>query len=368
MKILHVLQFLGIGGLERIVLSLALTQQQMGHKVSLYVYDYEQTWVPYFRDQGLEVIVAVKPKKSGYDHHLWSKLKSIAQDYDIVHTHDLNPLMYYGPVRLMDGLTRKNYPMLIHTTHGLDHITNNPKTLLFEKIVGRFVDKMICVSPKVEQFYLQQIGLKPNRVRQIDNGVSTFQGTISSQMREDAKKIICEKHHLDIERPLLISIARVVPLKDQAFLMSCLQNHPRIQLLIVGPIDEEYHAQLKTLACKHIVLAGPQSEVQLYNMASDIYLSASTHEGIPVAVLEAMALETPCLVSDISGHLVLNTHSKSVETFKRGDTADFLSKLESMLGQDLSKLTSRARQTVEEHYSLKAMTQKYQEAYQEALC
>lgn len=368
MKILHVLQFLGIGGLERIVLSLALTQQELGHQVTLYIYDYEQTWVPYFRAQGLDVIVAATPKRPGYDIQLWSKLSSVASGYDIVHTHDLNPLMYYGPIRLGYTLLKKSSPRLIHTTHGLDHITNNPKSLHYEKIFARLADKIISVSPKVAQFYTQQIGLRPSRVLQIDNGVSTYQGPITVEMRRSAKKAVCEKHGLNVELPLLTSLARVVALKDQAFLMKNMIEKPSIQLLIVGPIDPEYHEQLKPLLREHIVLAGPQSEVQLYNMASDLYLSASTHEGIPVAVLEAMALETPCLVSDISGHLVLNTHAHAVETFKINDSDDFTSKLESILSRDLSKLTAQARNIVESHYSLKTMAQKYQQAYQEALC
>lgn len=71
--------------------------------------------------------------------------------------------------------------------------------------------------------------------------------------------------------------------------------------------------------------------VSEYNLGSDMYVSASTHEGIPVAVLEAMAVETPCLVSDIPGHMTLLKYGNHVLTYKLGNREDFLVKLDSML-------------------------------------
>ena len=47
MRIIHVAQFLGIGGLEKIVYHIALEQQKRGHHVEIYFYVYDRTGVKF---------------------------------------------------------------------------------------------------------------------------------------------------------------------------------------------------------------------------------------------------------------------------------------------------------------------------------
>ena len=97
-----------------------------------------------------------------------------------------------------------------------------------------------------------------------------------------------------------------------------------------------------------------------------MYVSASTHEGIPVAVLEAMAVETPCLISEIPGHMTLLQHGAYLETFKLDDTEEFLKKFD-LLFNNLDKtrvVAKMARKLVEDHYSVKKMVNSYLQAYE----
>lgn len=366
MRIIHVAQFLGIGGLEKIIYHIALEQQSRGHQVEIYIYDHERTWVEFFRKSGLTVITP-ELKSAGYDLKLLRRMSADLFDADIIHSHDLNPLMYLGPLNLWKKLTFQKKVKLVHTTHGLDHVENYPRGKLYQRIFSRLADKMVAVSEKIGKFYLDEIGLRASKVVVIQNGIATFKGAIDQTMRLEKKKWIATNHSLDLDRPIILSLSRVVPLKDQKFLMEAIKLRPHLQLIIAGPpSDQTYYDELKTLETENVKLIGSQDMVLDYNMGSDMYVSASTHEGIPVAVLEAMAVETPCLVSDIPGHMTLLKYGQYVQTYRLGDREDFLIKLDSMFKQynETMKAAAQARSLVEDHYSVKNMVNQYFQVYE----
>lgn len=366
MRIVHVAQFLGIGGLEKIVYHIALEQQKRGHQVEIYIYDYERTWVEFFRKSGLTVVTP-ELKKPGYDLDLLKRMNRNLFGADIIHSHDLNPLMYLGPLNLWKKLTFQKRPKLIHTTHGLDHVENYPRGKLYQKIFSRLADKMIAVSEKIGKFYREDIGLSAQKVVVIQNGISTYEGVIDEVLRSERKQWIAKRHDLDVNRPIILSLSRVVPLKDQKFLMAAFQKRPELQLIVAGPpSDEAYYEELKILENKNIKLIGSQELVLEYNMGSDMYVSASTHEGIPVAVLEAMAVETPCLISDIPGHVTLLKYGPYVQTYNIGDMNDFLAKLDSMSANysETMNTAKKARTLVDDHYSVKKMVNNYLQVYE----
>jgi glycosyltransferase involved in cell wall biosynthesis len=365
MKIIHVAQFLGIGGLEKIVYHLALEQQRRGHIVEIYIYDYERTWVDFFRQSGLTVITP-KLKKDGYDLQLLKRMNKDLFQADIIHGHDLNPLMYLGPLSLWKKLTFQKRPRLVHTTHGLDHIESYPRGKLYQQIFSRLADKIVGVSEKIGKFYIEDIKLSSKKVMVIPNGISTYDGIINDQLRQEKKAWIAKKHGLDVSRPIVLSLSRIVALKDQKFLILALKKRPDFQLIIAGPPSEQaYYDECKALEDKNIKMIGSQELVSEYNMGSDLYVTASTHEGIPVAVLEAMAVETPCLVSEIPGHLTLLKYGSFMETFTLNDTDEFLKKFDFMFSnkETTIKNAKEARKLVEKHYSVKEMVNQYFKVY-----
>lgn len=366
MRIIHVAQFLGIGGLEKIIYHIALEQQSRGHQVAIYIYDYERTWVEFFRKSGLTVITP-ELKKDGYDFKMLRRMSADLFDADLIHSHDLNPLMYLGPLNLWKKLTFQKSVKLIHTTHGLDHVEHYPHGKLYQQIFSRLADKIVAVSEKIGNFYLNEIGLNASKVVVIQNGIATFKGSIDSSMRLEKKESIAATHGLDLKRPIILSLSRVVPLKDQKFLMEAIKFRPQLQLIIAGPpSDLAYYDELKKLEDENIKLIGPQEMVLEYNMGSDMYVSASTHEGIPVAVLEAMSVETPCLISDIPGHMTLLKYGQYVQTYNIGDREDFLKKLDTMFQHydETLKAATQARSLVEAHYSVSNMVNQYFQVYQ----
>lgn len=364
MKIIHITQFLGIGGLEKIIYHLIGEQQKLGHEVSLYVYDHDREWVPFFRESGIEVITP-KVKKPGIDFNLFKRFNSDLMNADIIHSHDMNPLVYLIPIIFLRKLLLLRVPKLIHTTHGMAHIERVPRYKYIEKYLSPFADKIICVSKKIENLYKHELAINSRKLITIENGIKTYDGEIDKRLRKEKRDWLIKRHQLNANLPILLCLSRVLPLKDQKFLIEIIKNRPEYQLIIAGPAsDEIYYNELQKLKASNIHLVGPQDKVADYNLGSDLFVSASTHEGIPVAVLEAMSVETPVLVSEIPGHLTLNQHGNCINTFKLNEPQDFLQKLDVILKVENVAQIKLARQVVENHFSVKKMVSEYLHQYQ----
>ncbi len=362
---MHIAQFLGIGGLEKIIFHLAIEQMRLGHEVSVYIYDWEREWVSFFRESGINVITPPL-KKEGYDFSLLRRIKHDIKGQDIIHTHDLNPLMYLAPIKAMSILS-KLHPKLIHTTHGLDHLENYPRSNFYEKMVSPLADQIIGVSQSVYDYYTTKLGIPKHKVHRVDNGVQIFDNKVTTELKSAKKKELCNKYNLDESKPIISNVARVVPLKDQAFLMNEISKNKNVQLLIIGPSgDEKYYKSLESLQTENCKMTGGQSGINDLLLGSDLFVSASTHEGIPVAVLEAMGISTPCLISDIPGHSIIKDKApRSVCTYKLGSSEDFNIKLNEILSstQKQDELAQYGKEAVINHFSVMAMNKHYLEIY-----
>jgi glycosyltransferase involved in cell wall biosynthesis len=366
MKIIHVTQFLGIGGLEKIIFHLILEQKKAGHQVQLYVYDYDRDWVDYFKKNNIEVILP-PVKSSGIDFFLFMRMNHDLMNCDVIHSHDMNPLFYLGPLVRLRRLLFLKTPKYVHTTHGMAHIERVPRYRYFEKILAPLADKIICVSKKLGNFYIENLKINSNKIRVIENGIKTLDETISPELKLEKKSWLVSRHNLNLEQPIFICLSRVLPLKDQLFLVKAFAKRPNYQLLIVGPCaDDSYLKELIQNKSANTYIVGAQELVNDYNLGSDVFVSASTHEGIPVAVLEAMACETPSLVSKIPGHLTLNQYGNVLEFFELLDTEYFLKASDKILANKIeyTQKAIEARKVVEENFSVKKMVNEYLEEYQ----
>lgn len=364
LKILHLTQFLGVGGLEKVLLLLIQEQLKAGHEVELMVYDYERSWVDYFRDQGIKVITDYQ-KAKGYDRKLLSFIASQLAGVDVLHTHDLNPLMYAAPLKFLKKLNLKTFPHLIHTAHGMDHLNKRPVTKIYEKLCSRMTNATIGVSSAVCDYYLK-LGVNSRKVVNINNGTRMLE---SFDHKNLSREKLQKEFNLPPNRKIWVSVARVLPLKDQKLLCELALRLPDIELFLVGPSgDDEYWNQLKVSLAPNVHMTGARSDINELLLAADFFISASRHEGIPIAVLEAGAAAIPCVLSDIPGHQVIQKDrpEQIAVFFKAGDVNDLEQKAREMQNDEqlARSLARNLHQHVKENFSSYQMYQNYLQVYQ----
>lgn len=123
------------------------------------------------------------------------------------------------------------------------------------------------------------------------------------------------------DRPLLVSIGRLVPEKGYPDLLAAFtelrRTHPQAALVIAGagPLEEQLRTHIDGLSLQgHAHLIGLCRDVPHLLAAADIYVGASHSEGLPLSLLEAMAAGLPVVTTDVgdigavvvdgTGHLV----------------------------------------------------------------
>ncbi len=126
---------------------------------------------------------------------------------------------------------------------------------------------------------------------------------------------------------LLCCVAQIVRSKDQETLIKAVAKVEEVHLVLAGAVrDEGYKKELDALIKKlqvgnRVHMIGSYTDVnKLLNASNGLVLPTSTYkgheEGCPMAVLEAMASGTTCIVSDVAGNRDLIQHGKTGLVFK----------------------------------------------------
>jgi glycosyltransferase involved in cell wall biosynthesis len=168
-------------------------------------------------------------------------------------------------------------------------------------------------------------------------------------------------------------LSRLIPIKNPQTVLAAVAacDVPGTELVVVG--DGELRSELEDLADGEslrgrVTFTGmvERNEVYRHMAAADVCVSASRGEGLPVAVLEAMACGCPVVLSDIAPHREIAAGTAFIPLVDPDDVAGFtreIQRIANLSPAERATLGSDCRQIVERRYSLKAMHEKYVPIY-----
>jgi glycosyltransferase involved in cell wall biosynthesis len=166
-------------------------------------------------------------------------------------------------------------------------------------------------------------------------------------------------------------VSRIVPEKRQLDLIAAYAaaRSPDWKLVLVGGLDETAYSRKvrEAAAAAGVVLTGFQNGValqQLYTHAGAFVLPSS-HEGLPIALLEALSYGLPVLASDIPANLEIALDASCY--FPLGDTAELARRLET-ISRSIPDDAERAmrRNFVARHYDWSSVAEQTLLAYRKA--
>ena len=205
---------------------------------------------------------------------------------------------------------------IIYTYHGIHLKCHNKLSnfiyILYENIFSSLDDQKIFVS-KSEKKYALKSGLKIGQKHLIiNNGVS-------NKKRKNINKdyINSEKeNHLRI-----ISICRFVSQKNINEILKIAFKLPFHKFIIIGdgPLWENINTEKKQLKLENVQLLGLKKNVFKYLKESDIYISTSLYEGLPISIIEAMSIGLPIVASNVIGNKDTILHNESGFLYDLGD-------------------------------------------------
>lgn len=170
----------------------------------------------------------------------------------------------------------------------------------------------------------------------------------------------------------LVNVGRFVEQKNHRFLIDLLAQLPETMTLTLvgdGPLRPRVleWAQQRGVA-NRVRFTGvvPREDVYRELLAADVFVSGSLWEGLPIAVLEAMALRRPVLLSDIGPHREIAEvgDGTRVLPLEVGSWAAELKRWAADV-HTLARLGARNRRTMEDHLSLERMHRSYTRVYEE---
>lgn len=291
-KTVHIVQKMSPGGIESVVLDLAL----MDTAVS--VCSLEGTpegliaaWPPLAKIRGRLFALS---KKQGIRPSTVARVAKVLRKLrpDAVVTHHIGPLVYAGLASRMICV-----PRTVHVEHDAWHY-RDPKRQRLAKLVEYFVQpRRVAVSSVVADQVASALG----HVGQIliPNGVDL--GRFAKGNRAKARRTFS----LPDDVKLIGSVGRLEPVKGHDQLIEALAQLPQQYHLAIGGTGSNADA-LIDLACQlgvwqRVHLVGHVDAPEKLYPAFDVFCLPSRAEGFPRALIEAQAAELRVVAFDVGG-------------------------------------------------------------------
>ena len=238
---------------------------------------------------------------------------------------------------------------------------------LDKAVLQCLADRVIAVSKQMADT-LKDRGYRADMVTHIPNGIDLR--TVVARRPRTAK--YGRKLGIDANTILIGTVGRLSPVKGQVGLLRAakliLQKEPRAKFLIVGggPLERDLVALAARLqidgACRFL---GPRTDVHDLTSAMDIFVLPSLNEGIPMAILEAMALEKPVVATAVGGVPEVVQHRVTGVLVEPGDEAALANAcLELARDRDRAqRLSAQAKRVVAEEFSHERCGENLMDAY-----
>ncbi|WP_343675186.1 glycosyltransferase family 4 protein [Chitinophaga sp.] len=312
----------------------------------------------------------VIPSLKAFDPSCWKRVKTLIQDeqIDIVHAHGS---------RAASNLfipTRMSGRPLLYTIHGWSFHDDQP---FLQKQLRVWSERLLTSGAKANisvSASNRETGMKhfhSFRSTVINNGID-----LDKFNPDLVKKNIREELGIPAQNTVIGYIARITIQKDPLTLIHAfkqvLAQHRDITLLVVGEGDMK--AEMIALAAaqgiaSQIVFLPFRGDVPALLQAIDIYCLPSLWEGLPIGLLEAMAMRKAVIVTAVDGSKEIVADRQNGLVVPVRDPAALATAI-STLHTDVPLRTSlqqAAAATVNQHYCAKGMTRQVEDLYRDVL-
>lgn len=370
------------GGITRFAIELGRNLDRANFEVVFCSLGYndstlDKKWIVDLKEDGYETFAATnwvpnKPKVSFLRAQHALNRRFIDQPVNILHSHseftDINAIwlkLYHPSLRIIRTvhygyqyewrskplrryvLSNFLYPIFFNLEVGINQFNTNR---LNRRIVAKILGK---------------------RARRFYNAIPLH------QFQHPPVDRIAMKSSLGIPTDSLVigSIGRLVEQKGYTFLLDAvphiLQYRPDAYILIVGdgPLLDEVKAKTAVLSIEQkVIFAGARTDIEDLLRCMDIFVSASLWEGLPTAILEAMACGVPVVATDIPGTNELIQDDKNGRLAPPGDGAGLAQVILKTLAEpaNLQRLSQQAQKTLEQ-FDIKNIAQEYERIYRSLL-
>lgn len=305
-----------------------------------------------------KTVKEIRPKDLS---RIYNEIKNYAPD--ILHIHGLQSEGFIGVVL---GRLAK-VPNILMTVHGMNHeatAISKLKFWIFKYVIEpcslRLSDYVYCVAKSAEK---KDIIVRNSKrlLPCIQNATSYTHGIMVDRKKmgfQDDDIVVIVVGRVSIDKGML-TIEKVIDTYIDT----------NIKFLIVGEGDYSLVMQEKYKNIHNVCFTGFTDNPCGYLDIADIYLCASLHENMSIALLEAGQHSLPCIVTDVGDNADVVTNGKNGFVVEVGDSESICSNIDLLAGNKNLRLEmgEDAKRNIEENYSLQKMISRIDNVYQTIL-
>jgi len=309
------------------------------------------------------VPVTMLPNKSGGFFATVRNLLRLIREINvsILHTHEF----YMNTAGLTASLW-SGVP-LVATVHGRNYYADRWRRRAAYRLVARLGGQVVAVSEDVKRFLIERVGVSPRMIQVVPNGVPL-------DHMPTREKVLALREELGLSpiSRVVGTVGSLYPVKGHAYLIAAapyvLARFPHVVFLVVGRgrLRDDLEAQTRragVASCFRFL--GHREDVTDILSICDIFALPSLSEGMPLALLEAMAANVPAVATRVGGVAEVLEDGKSGLLIPSRDGRALAEGILTLLEDRYlaRQLGDSAREVVASRFSLDGMIQAYQEIY-----
>jgi glycosyltransferase involved in cell wall biosynthesis len=364
--VIHIIGSLDTGGAERSVVNYLLHADKAEFRHSVVCFDSRGDMADAVEAAGVRVhVVRIRHR------HLLSSVRGLVdllrrEQAAVIHAH-----MYWAALwgRLAGRIA--GVPVMIVTEHGPE-LWKNRWHIFVERALEHWTSRHIAVARDGREIRLRREGIREDRIVLIPNGVRIPARARDPEARLKARQAL----GIDPATPIIGTVGRVVVEKGYTYLLDALQlarcEVPGLQWLAVGDggLRPALTEQARNAGLKEaVVWAGLRSDAESLLAAMDLWVMSSIEEGLPVALLEAMAGGCPIVATRIGGIPDAVTDGKEALLVPAADAPALAAAVVGLLGDPAraAAIGDAARARAVADYSIESVARRIESIYREEL-
>ena len=284
---------------------------------------------------------------------------------DILHCHRHKP-SFYGAIA---GIFAKT-PVVLSHVHGLSRTRNLVRRIVNFILFKRFNRIIGCARSVQDDVLRDNRFLSAEKVSVLENSVDCQRFIEVSITKAQAKQML----GLSSDVFVFGTIGRLAPTKGLTYLIEAFskakEKIPSAHLVIFG--DGACRTELEELASKlscsdSIHFLGHRDNIEQLIKGMDVFVLSSIAEGMPRAILEAMAAGIPCIATEAGGiPEIINTPDVGllVPAMDENALKDAMITLANAPTQNLKDLIEKARERVLTNFNHDVVKKKLENTYE----
>ncbi|NQU41940.1 glycosyltransferase [bacterium] len=241
---------------------------------------------------------------------------------------------------------------------------------LAQTAASRRTNAIVCKTHAMRDEIIRVEGVPAGRVHVHPNGVDVERYRVEPSEKKRFRQSLLRTYGIPAKGALILAVGNLKPIKDQITLVKAAAGlrdiEPTPFIAIVG--EGESRRDLETAIRsenleQHVRLIGRQENMRPWMAAADLYVASSVSEGLPNALLEAMASSLPPVLSQIPGHE--EAAGENAWYFPAGNPEALAKGLREALAspQARAERAEKGLERVQTHFSIDRMMVRLEELY-----